>query len=127
VPPGLISVGGTVEGQALMQIIRAAWDERTTDDWHPEDPARHHCGVTALVAQDCLGGEIVRNKISGRKVYFNVLPDGSCLFHRDEYYQEQARGYPTDQLQTRDQMMTHPDMPRRYALLSARVRAAMTP
>lgn len=110
--------------QALMRIIRTAWNERTTDDWHPEDPGRHHCGVTALVAQDFLNGEIVRNKIAGKTVYFNRLPDGSCLFHRDEY-EGRARKYPRDQPQTRDRMMTHPDMPKRYALLSARVSVAM--
>lgn len=114
----------SLERQALLQIIRSAWDERTTDDWHPEDPARHHCGVTALVVQDFLGGTIVRNVINGRTVYFSRLPDGGDLFHSDEY-EGQARHWPTDQEQTRDQMMTHHDMPSRYALLSTRVRVSI--
>jgi hypothetical protein len=46
------------------RVIRAGWSELTCDpvdlpDWSPENPARGQCGVTALVVQDLLGGELL--------------------------------------------------------------------
>jgi len=102
-----------------MAAIRSSWSAETTDEWHPDEPSRHQCGVTALVVQDHLGGIIVRNKFGDRTVYFNVLDDGTQVFH-DDIYAAITRKYP-DQEQTRGQVMTHPDMPGRYATLAARV------
>jgi hypothetical protein len=45
-------------------VIRARWSEQTCDpvdlaEWSPENPARGQCGVTALVVQELLGGELL--------------------------------------------------------------------
>jgi hypothetical protein len=45
-------------------VIRSSWSEKTCDpvdlrEWSPETPARGQCGVTALVVQDLLGGELL--------------------------------------------------------------------
>ena len=112
--------------ERLLASIRQAWSPATTDDWHPEDPGLHQCGVTALVVQDHFGGTIVRNKIGGLTCYFNRLPDGSEIFW-DERYAHQPRAYPHDQEQSREQVMRHTDMPRRYAALTERLRAIWRP
>lgn len=49
---------------AIEQAIRSAWSPDSCDpcdlqDWSPENPARGHCGVTSLVVQDLLGGEVM--------------------------------------------------------------------
>src|SRR3954468_204190 len=49
---------------ALEAAIRAAWSAASCDpvdlpDWSPANPARGQCGVTALVVQDLLGGELL--------------------------------------------------------------------
>jgi hypothetical protein len=49
---------------AIEQAIRASWSPDSCDpvdlpDWSPENPARGHCGVTSLVVQDLLGGEVM--------------------------------------------------------------------
>ncbi len=46
------------------EALRASWDRATCDPvdlpiWHPQNPARGQCGVTALVLQDLLGGDLV--------------------------------------------------------------------
>jgi hypothetical protein len=49
---------------AIEQAIRSSWSPDSCDpvdrpDWSPENPARGHCGVTSLVVQDLLGGEVM--------------------------------------------------------------------
>lgn len=74
----------------LERALRASWSERTCDpvdlpDWSPENAARGQCGVTALVVQDHLGGELlvadVRHPDGSRQGihYWNRLPGGEEL------------------------------------------------
>lgn len=49
---------------AIEQAIRVSWSPDSCDpvdlaDWSPENPARGQCGVTSLVVQDLLGGEVM--------------------------------------------------------------------
>ncbi|MBG0562471.1 YunG family protein [Actinoplanes aureus] len=72
--------------ELVATILRAAWGADTCDphdlpDWRPENPARGQCGVTALVVQDLLGGDLVLGEVlvGGVKTghhYWNRLPDG---------------------------------------------------
>lgn len=48
------------------QAVREAWGADTcdpADGWHPDNPARGQCGVTALVVQDLLGGHLVLGEV----------------------------------------------------------------
>lgn len=50
------------------QAVRASWGADTCDpadraDWHPGNPARGQCGVTALVLHDMFGGELVLGEV----------------------------------------------------------------
>ncbi|MER7015176.1 hypothetical protein ABT324_27410 [Saccharopolyspora sp. NPDC000359] len=66
--------------------VRSSWgaDTCAPEDlpkWHPGNPARGQCGVTALVLNDLLGGDLVRGEVhvDGRQVDFhwwNRLPGG---------------------------------------------------
>jgi hypothetical protein len=52
----------------LERVIRAAWgvDTCASEDvpmWHPANPARGQCGVTALVLNDLLGGDLVCGEV----------------------------------------------------------------
>jgi hypothetical protein len=86
--------------EVLRPLLRAAWGADTCDPhdlerWWPGNPARGQCGVTALVVQDLLGGELILGAVhvEGAKVghhYWNRLPDGTEVdftadqFHADE-------------------------------------------
>jgi hypothetical protein len=48
----------------LQDAMRNSWGPDTCDpvdlaDWHPGNPARGQCGVTVLVVNDLLGGDLV--------------------------------------------------------------------
>jgi hypothetical protein len=50
------------------RAVRAGWGADTCDpadlaDWHPDNPARGQCGVTALVLNDFFGGDLVLGEV----------------------------------------------------------------
>jgi hypothetical protein len=55
--------------------VRASWgadtcDPAATGSWTPDNPAMGQCGVTALVIQDLLGGDLILGEVyrEGKKV-----------------------------------------------------------
>ncbi|WP_433066759.1 YunG family protein [Dactylosporangium sp. CS-033363] len=73
-----------------------SWGPETCDpsdlaDWHPGNPSRGQCGMTALVVREVLGGDLLLARVtaSGRPAgyhYWNRLPDGSDLdLTRDQF------------------------------------------
>ncbi|MER5363371.1 hypothetical protein [Streptomyces sp. NPDC002785] len=62
----------------LEQAIRGGWGADTTTpvhrpNWTPDNPARDQCGVTALVVNDLLGGELIRGEVhvNGERVDYH--------------------------------------------------------
>ncbi|MEU2465465.1 hypothetical protein ABZ580_14795 [Streptomyces sp. NPDC012486] len=58
--------------------VRSSWGADTTTPvhrpyWHPGNPASDQCGVTALVLNDLLGGELIRGevRVDGERVDFH--------------------------------------------------------
>ncbi|MFD9832507.1 YunG family protein [[Kitasatospora] papulosa] len=58
--------------------VRSSWGADTTTPvhrpyWQPGNPARDQCGVTALVLNDLLGGELIRGevRVDGERVDFH--------------------------------------------------------
>lgn len=52
----------------IEQAIRDSWSAETCtpeyrDRWTPDNPARDQCGVTAMVLNDLLGGELIRGEV----------------------------------------------------------------
>ncbi|MFE5867862.1 hypothetical protein ACFQ6V_04305 [Streptomyces roseifaciens] len=48
--------------------VRSSWDADTCTPeyrsrWTPDNPARDQCGVTAMVLNDLLGGELIRGEV----------------------------------------------------------------
>ena len=85
-----------MDPESLRPLLEAAWGRDTCDphdlaDWTPENPARGQCGVTALVAQELLGGSLVLGEVfvGASKVgyhYWNRLPDGRDVdFTADQF------------------------------------------
>ena len=53
----------------LQDALRSSWGPDTCypvdlADWHPGNPARGQCGVTVLVVNDLLGGDLVMADVS---------------------------------------------------------------
>ena len=86
-----------VSEDRLAAAIRTAWALDTCDpvdagDWSPANPSRGQCGVTALIINDLLGGElliadVLRTDGTRQGVhYWNQLPDGTELdLTRDQF------------------------------------------
>ena len=53
--------------------LRASWDDRTCDPvdlpWSGDNPSKGQCGVTALVLNDLLGGDLLSAEV--------LFPDGT--------------------------------------------------
>lgn len=60
---------------ALRGHFLAAWGQDTCypnmrEEWTPDNPSRDQCGMTALVVQDVLGGDLIlaEVRVAGAKV-----------------------------------------------------------
>jgi len=116
----------------LERAVRASWGADTCapedlPSWHVGNPARGQCGVTALVLNDLLGGDLVRGEVhvDGRRTdyhWWNRLVGGVEV----DLTREQFR---PEELVTGGQAMARPATIRRcqreYELLRGRVRAAL--
>lgn len=113
----------------LRPLIRAAWGPDTCypdsrDSWDPDNPARDQCGMTALVVQDVLGGDLILGEVhvNGSKVgnhYWNQLPDGTVVDLTGDQF------LPDESVVNGQKVIRPPDAPRRhreqYELLRSRV------
>jgi hypothetical protein len=99
-----------------------------SQEWTPESPSRDQCGMTALVVQDILGGDLVLAEVhvAGAKVghhYWNRLPDGSDVDLTGDQF------LPGEQVVGGTVVVRPPDAPRRhrdqYELLRSRVRESL--
>jgi hypothetical protein len=57
----------------LYTILRRSWSRETGGKWLASNPARGQCSVTAIVAQDLLGGDILKTEIGGQWHFYNLI------------------------------------------------------
>jgi len=73
----------------LRSALLTSWGADTcypdwSAEWTADNPSRDQCGMTALVVQDVLGGDLLLGEVhvEGSKVghhYWNRLPDGQVV------------------------------------------------
>ncbi|PFA63066.1 hypothetical protein CN378_18705 [Bacillus sp. AFS015802] len=56
----------------LGEALERSWSLKTSSKWTADNPAKGQCGVTSLVVNDLLGGEI----------YKTLLPEGWHFYNR---------------------------------------------
>ncbi|TDD41524.1 hypothetical protein E1263_42465 [Kribbella antibiotica] len=122
-----------VSTEELQILLRTAWGPDTcypesSAEWRADNPARDQCGMTALVVQDVLGGELILGEVQvdGLRIgnhYWNRLPNGTEV----DLTAEQFR--PDELVVNGEAVIRPPDAPRRhraqYELLRARVLQAL--
>jgi hypothetical protein len=116
----------------LERAIRDGWGADTCDpvdrpDWHPGNPARGQCGVTAFVLNDLLGGDLVLGEVhvAGERTgvhYWNSFAGVEVDLTREQFR--------ADESVVGGQVLPRPQgQPRRclaeYELLRTRVMAAL--
>jgi hypothetical protein len=57
----------------LSNILFQAWSIESSTKWTEGNPAKGQCGVTSLVVNDLLGGEIFKTRITGGWHYYNGI------------------------------------------------------
>jgi len=119
----------TITADELREHFLAAWgpdtcDPDSSDTWTPDNPSRDQCGMTALVVQDVLGGELILAEVhvDGAKIghhYWNRLPDGTEVDLTGDQF------LPEESVVNGQVVVRPPDAPRRhreqYELLRDRV------
>ncbi|MGW4638176.1 YunG family protein [Sphaerisporangium sp. NPDC004334] len=127
--------GMPITADELRPYFRSAWGADTChpdsrEEWSPQNPARDQCGMTALVVQDILGGDLILGEVhvGGVQIghhYWNRLPDGFEV----DFTADQFR--PDEQVVGGRVVARPPDAPRRhreqYEHLRERVREARWP
>jgi hypothetical protein len=117
------------------QVIRASWSAASCDPvdapWSPENPAKGQCGVTALVVQDHLGGDLLLAEVlhadgSRQGVhYWNRLPDGTEIdLTREQFRAGEQVQEPT--IIERPDDLTGARMHGQYVVLATTVRQGLT-
>ena len=62
----------------LLKALRKSWSGKSSTLWRADNPALGNCGVTALVVQDHLGGEILKTKFGDIWHFYNRV-DGKRM------------------------------------------------
>jgi hypothetical protein len=116
---------------AVDELVRSCWSRETCDpveqeDWSATEPARGQCGVTALVLQDLLGGELlvaeVRNEDGTRQGvhYWNRLRRGLEIdLTRGQFARGETVGEP--EVVPRPPDISAGRLSHQYRLLSERI------
>ncbi|MBN8192966.1 hypothetical protein JI667_12515 [Bacillus sp. NTK074B] len=62
-----------MEKRHLVEVLRRSWSLKTSSKWTAEIPAKGQCGVTSLVVNDLLGGEIYKTRLYEGWHFYNVI------------------------------------------------------
>nr|WP_134684596.1 hypothetical protein [Brevibacillus migulae] len=84
----------------LKQILFQTWSLQSSSKWTPQNPAMGQCGVTSLVVQELLGGQLVKTKLPVGWHYYNVI-NGRRYDFTESQFAETIRY--DDLLATRDE------------------------
>jgi hypothetical protein len=60
----------------LFRVLKTVWAEDTaggTTGWSPDNPAKNHCSITALIVQDYFGGQILVTRTAGGTHFYNEI------------------------------------------------------
>lgn len=77
----------SVPVEQLKTMLFQAWSLQSSTLWTPDNPARGQCGVTALVVQDLLGGEIRKTKLKEGWHFYNFI-DGQRMDFTESQFAE---------------------------------------
>ena len=74
-----------LDEKVVKDILRKCWSCESSSLWTAENPARGQCGVTALVIQDCFGGEILKTLVDGKIHFYNKIDGLKYDFTADQF------------------------------------------
>ena len=69
-----------IQIEQLARALPKSWSLQSSSKWSAENPAKGQCGVTALVVNDLLGGEIKKTKLPDGWHFYNYINGKRCDF-----------------------------------------------
>ena len=62
-----------MESTQLARVLKKSWSLKTSSKWTSDNPAEGQCGVTSLVVNDLLGGEIYKTRLPAGWHFYNMI------------------------------------------------------
>ena len=72
----------------LLEAFKNNWSLKSSSKWSMDNPARGQCGVTALVVNDILGGEIRKTPLAAGEHYYNVIQGIRYDFTESQFHEK---------------------------------------
>lgn len=69
----------------VLNALRQAWSAQSSSKWRIGNPAKGQCGVTSLVVQDILGGEIRKTRLDEGWHFYNVINGERMDFMEEQF------------------------------------------
>ena len=69
----------------LIDALKSSWSLESSSKWTQDNPALGQCGVTALVVQDFLGGEILKTEYGEIWHFYNLIDDEPVDFTKSQF------------------------------------------
>ncbi len=102
----------------IQKTFFASWSLQSSSKWREENPAKGQCGVTALVVNDLLGGEIYKTHCLGGWHFYNKI-DGKVYDFTSSQFDEPITSEHT--LSSRDEAFADTN-DRQYSYLKEEVK-----
>ncbi len=110
-------------------VVRRAWSRSTSaspEKWTRANPALGQCAVTALVVQDCCGGDLVRTIATlpdgtTESHYANFIGDEEVIYDLTEQQFPEGTEFGEWEQRERGYVLSFPDTQQRYVTLCRRL------
>ncbi len=74
--------------EKLKKAVLKSWSLESSSQWSDVNPAKGQCGVTTLVINDLLGGEIKKTKLPDGWHYYNIIEGTRFDFTASQFKEE---------------------------------------
>jgi hypothetical protein len=74
--------------EQIQKALLNSWSIESSSKWSKESPANGQCGVTALVVNDLVGGEIMKTKLPEGWHFYNYYGGKRYDFTASQFQQE---------------------------------------
>lgn len=81
----IVTMMKSINTAKLIKALESSWSLESSSKWTKENPASGHCGVTALVVQDYLGGKILKTKWGKIWHFYNLIDGKPVDFTKSQF------------------------------------------
>ena len=78
----------TYQTKDITDALFKSWSLESSSKWSKNNPAMGQCGVTALVVNDILGGEIKKTKLPSGWHFYNIINGKRCDFTDSQFTED---------------------------------------